>query len=73
MAKGKDMEVYPVYVKKDQYYLVSKDEADNRDLRISKSGITRTALDLLFSLPPESRKNLFIQEKEKQKKIKKSS
>ena len=73
MAKGKDMEVYPAYVKKDQYYLVSKDEADNKDLHISKSGITRTALDLLFSLPSGSRRKLFIQQKEKQKKIKKSS
>jgi hypothetical protein len=73
MAKGKDTEVLPVYLHPDKYHLLSKDEVDNKDLYISKSGITRTALDLLFSLSPGFRRKLFIQEKEKQKKIKKKT
>lgn len=73
MVKGKDTEVLPIYLPPDQYHLLSKDEVDNKDLHISKSGIARTALDLLFSLPPGSRRKLFIQQKQKQKKIKKKT
>lgn len=62
MAKGKDMEVFPAYVRKDQYYLIGKDAVDNK---ISKAGITRAALSLLFDLSPEARRELFTQEKKR--------
>lgn len=62
MAKGKDMEVYPAYVRKNQYYLISKDAVDNK---ISKTAIIRAAVDLLFARSPEERKELFTQEKQK--------